>query len=599
MKAGIYTFINSKTFIRICLGIVCLLLFIQSDRRFGYTSKAPKNNYAVVSDGTGYFAYLPQYIVYPDSKNFSFQKNITAKYPEADFFSMLYLDTTSNTFYNKFYVGTALLQSPFYAIAHAYHVVSDGEADGYSLGYRFSIQLAALFYWLVGVLALFSLFTRLNYSRFTILIGVICITLGTNLSYYLVYNPSYSHIYSFCFIALFLNYVHLWSQTRSLKHLIYLSICISIIAIVRPVNVLIILIVPFFFSNWNSFLEEVKHMLQHRLKWILACLIIGIGFIFIQLLSQYHQSGEWNLYSYKSEGFSNILHPQFWNVFFSYQKGYFIYSPFMFLLIPACYFLWKQSSRYFYWGWIIVNFIILYIIVSWWDWTYGGGLGNRPFIDFLPLYLFAILALFKMSKPYVKIVLAFFIIGSIAIYQLFQIQFNQNIILYSGMDQAKFWKVFMKTDARYSWMLQYHYERLPKTKLVNIQTIEYNQGSWQMKETNDSCLTFVPSGDDFLLLPNKKKLSQFAQLEGNVKIYDQANNPTLEAIYYSNGNVVHKSEQPLGNKIDRVNSFEPVDLEFNPKIDCAFDSIRFKLLHYGKQNDYSNFIISILEKPSE
>lgn len=594
-----YTFINSKAFVRICLGILCLLLFIQSDRRFGYTSKTPKNNYAIVSDGTGYFAYLPQYIVYPDSTNFSFQQKITTKYPEANFFSMLYLDTTSNTFYNKFYAGTALLQSPFYAIAHAYQVISGGETDGYSLGYRFSIQLAALFYWLVGVVALFSLFTRFNYSRFTILIGVVCITLGTNLNYYLVYYPSYSHIYSFCFIALFLNFVHLWSQTRSLKHLIYLSICISIIAIVRPVNVLIILIVPFFFSNWNSFFTEVKQLFQHRIKWILACLIIGVSFILLQLLSQYNQTGEWNLYSYKSEGFSNILHPQFWNILFSYEKGYFIYSPFMFLLFPACYFLMKQSPRYFFWGWIFVNVVIIYIIASWWDWTYGGGLGNRPFIDFLPLYLFAILALFKLSRSYVKIVLAFFIIGSIAIYQIFQLQFNQNIILYSGMNQAKFWKVFMKTDARYAWMLQYNYESLPKTELVNIQSIEYKEGNWLPKKTNDSSFIVIPTNEEFLILPNKKTLPQFAQLDGKVKIYDQANNPTIEVIYYSKGNVIHKSEQPIGNKIDQIHSFESVHLEFNPKTHITFDSIRFKLFHYGKRNDYSNFTISILHKSNE
>lgn len=599
MKAGIYTFINSKLFVRSCLGILCLILFIQSDRRFGYTSKEAKNNYNIVSDGTGYFSYLPQYFVYPDSANFSFQKTITQKYPDADFFSMLYLDTTKHTFYNKFYIGTALLQSPFYAIAHGYQVISNGEADGYSLGYRFSIQLAALFYWLVGVIALFSLFQRLDYSRFTVLVGIICITLGTNLNYYLVYNPSYSHVYSFCFIALFLNFAHLWSQTRALKHLIYLTLCIAIIAIIRPVNILVIFILPFFFTNWQSFRSEVKNLFQKHLKWIAICLIIGLIFIFIQLLSQYHQTQQWTLYSYKSEGFSNILHPQVWNMLFSYEKGYFIYSPFMILLFPAIYFLKKNGSTYFFWGWTFVVVFSLYIIASWWDWTYGGGLGNRPFIDFLPLYLFALLAILKYAKKYVKIVLSLFIITAITLYQIFQIQFNKNILLYSGMNQTKFWTVFLKTDARYSWMLQYDYEKIPTSKLSEIKTFEYKNGEWNTAELTDTTLTFISHQDEFVVFSGSKKIPTYARLEGEVNIYNQANNPTIEVNYYSKGKLIHKSEQPLGNKIDHVNSFEPIYLEFNPKTTKPLDSIQFRLFHYGERNDYKNFRITLLKKTNE
>lgn len=587
---------NHRIFIVSVFALLSILIFIQADRRFGYTSASPKKNYNVISDGTGYYAYLPQYIVYKDSSRFSFHSYITKKYPEAEFFIMLQSsDSQPNKKYNKFYVGTAFVQAPFYAIAHIFHLLLYDESDGYSIGYRFSIQLAALFYWLIGVVALFSLFRRLNYSNFTILLGIVCLTFGTNLNYYLAYYVSYSHIYSFAFIALFLNYAQLWSKTNQFKHLILLTFFLSIIAIIRPVNVVIILMLPLFFKNWSTFIKALKQLLSKRFHQLFASVCVFCAVIFIQLFVHYHQTSHWELYSYNEEGFSNLFHPQIWNILFSYSKGFFIYAPIMLLMLLGILMLYKKNSKYFFFGWIISVSVSLILVSSWWDWTYGGGLGIRVLIDYMPLYLFALLPVFEHKNKIYTSILSLFIVCAIYLYQVFQIQYNQNIILYSGMNKTKFWKVFLKTDGRYSWMLLYEYEKLPQKKLEEIETINYKSGKWQVKSMKEIPFLIKERKDEIVLINTGKGVSLLGSLEGEVMIYDGVNNPTIVAHYFNKGEEIYKSEQPFGNQLDKTHEFGKIRIEFNPNIPHQVDSVRLTLLHHGQKNDYRNLRFKLLK----
>lgn len=163
------------------------------------------------------------------------------------------------------------------------------------------------------------------------------------------------------------------------------------------------------------------------------------------------------------------------------------------------------------------------------------------------------------------------------------------------MNKDKFWKVFMKTDGRYSWMLDYNYAKLPSKKLKHIELLEYRDNTWKISNSQKSISNLRIDKEEFTIINRGFGIPKYARLQGNVKIYDKVNNPTIEVKYYKSGVELKKCEQPFGNQINKVGKFENVSLEFNPNLNIQFDSINYKLFHYGKKNKYKELKISILE----
>jgi hypothetical protein len=98
----------------------------------------------IESDGKGYYAYLPAIFIYQDL-NFGFFESIEEdKYYDEN----LYYDYRSHAngqVIDKYYCGTALLESPFFLIAHLFSYLLDYELDGYSILYPISINISAIF----------------------------------------------------------------------------------------------------------------------------------------------------------------------------------------------------------------------------------------------------------------------------------------------------------------------------------------------------------------------------------------------------------------------------------------------------------------------
>lgn len=572
---------------------MAIIFFVQADRRFGYTSATEKENVNIIADGTGYYAYLPQYFIYPSSKNFSFLTFIDAKYPTKKFGSMFKKDENSAKRYNKFYVGTALLQSPFFLIAHGIQKIKGENADGYSITYRLWLNIGSIFFWLIAAVALLQLYARMGYSRITILIGIIFISFGTNLNYYISYYPSYSHIYSFAAISLFLNIAHSWSKKYSRKNLILLSLLLALIAIIRPVNVLVVLIIPFFFPTFKHFIVRLKDLfLSNKTDFIVAIFAFG-AILFIQLLSNHNQTGNWSLYTYSGEGFTNALNPQFFNVLFSYEKGLFVYAPILLIAPLGIFFVSKKHGKLLLYGWLLTVSITLYVVSSWWAWTYGGGLGMRPLIEYFPLYILPILAIIENSHKIVSRSVMFFGIMTLFVYQTYQIQYNKNIISYANMNKTKFWQIFMKTDGRYGWMFDYQYDKLPMHHGVPIVKFEYSDGQWKTKENKQKVPFEISTNGNNIELKSTDSLPKFAQLSGYVAIHDGVNNPTLNTAYYSKKNLVQLREQPFGNKIDKVGVYKKIEIDVDLTKHKNCDQVLFELKHYGKHNSYKNLSLTI------
>jgi hypothetical protein len=85
-------FLNHKLFL---IAIICGCLYTLGtlcDRQFGWTNKKNTksgNLTTIHKDGSGYYAYLPQWFIYHKQQPFQFINNITKKYNTLQFESGL------------------------------------------------------------------------------------------------------------------------------------------------------------------------------------------------------------------------------------------------------------------------------------------------------------------------------------------------------------------------------------------------------------------------------------------------------------------------------------------------------------------------------
>lgn len=419
------------------------LLIALGSFTFGVSEKGWDHTF-INGDGKGYYAHLPAIFIYHDLK-FGFIENYEKKHYQpgqlCDF-----RQPVEGGVVNRYYAGTALAQMPFFLITHYSCKLTGLNADGYSRPYQYTILFAGCFYLFMGLWALMAFLDNFFDRRRNAFI-IICITLGTNLLFYTVYNPDFSHIYSFAFISFFVKYAHQYLQRPSRKLIIILAIILAIITLIRPVNLIIGGVIPFLASSWKELTDRIGYALKNC-GTLLVAAIIFLSIASIQLIIYYIQTGHFLVYSYGDAGL-NFLKPNFINFLFSYRKGMFIYTPLLFICLVGFYFLFKKS-RYHFITLLLFITLVIYTLSSWNVWTYGMTYGQRPVIEYY--FAFTILLGYLLTPVKNKLVSAM-ILSLVALtipHNLMQMSQHRHYILHwDEMNREKYWKVFFRTDPIY------------------------------------------------------------------------------------------------------------------------------------------------------
>lgn len=386
----------------------------------------------IVSDGKGYYAYLTHLFIENDM-TFRSDEHLYA------------VPTEDGKYINRFYCGTALLEAPFFFLGYGVAYAFNYELDGYSEPFAFSLVISAIFYTLLGFYFLYIIFRNYfqfseNNSLWIIVLGA----LGTNIIFYSTILAVFSHAYSFFAISIFIYYLIKTIESQTAKNIFIVSLLLALIVVIRPVNILIILFIPFFFNDLKSFFEFVKNILLT--KNILYLLLGGIIPVFIQCWLWYMQTGHWIEWSYKQEGFY-FSHPEFFRSLFSFRRGLFIYCPLLFVSLFGIYFMWKESRWKSIWT-LIFLLAFTYVISAWWHWTYGDTFGMRPFNDILPVFFILLAYLISNLNNFKKIILTICLLAT-SLNLVYAYQYTHQIIRYSNMDSKKFFKVFLKLSDDY------------------------------------------------------------------------------------------------------------------------------------------------------
>lgn len=353
-----------------------------------------KGTEATISwDVSGYYQYLPAFLIYDDVKQQAFSEKLRSQYEYSPITDQFYTHKNGNKVM-KYSAGMAVLYLPAFTFAHIYcSKVPEHPADGYSPPYQFALMLQGLLVTILG-LWLLSKFLRKYFTDSATGLTILTITTATNLLEYGAITNAMSHNYLFLGYTLILYLSDKYYQQPSMGKALGIALTLGLMALARPTEILAILI-PITYGllpKWASIRGRLIIFLHQWRHYSLAgLLIIAIGSI--QLFYWKYVTGQWVEYSYGDQSFS-WLSPHIKDGLFSFKAGWLIYTPVMILSILGFLPLFKQHSRLFYFS---LGYFLLFTYVAFaWDiWWYGGSLGQRTMVQIYPILAVPMAAFFQ------------------------------------------------------------------------------------------------------------------------------------------------------------------------------------------------------------
>lgn len=453
--------------------IVFIVLLLVISNNVLYKKNLEKNEVFIHADGRGYYEYLPALFIYNDI-HFGYIDTLKTAYYEIEQNKLIYPFQKDGNRINKYYVGTAVLQAPFFFIAH--QIASKDESkdppDGFSEVYQRSIWVAAIFYLFLGLLFNRLLLQTYQVNGFWIFIVQIGIVYATPLLNYTIYDSAYSHVYSFFLISCFSYLVRKYFLELKSRYLVLSLIVLGFIIIVRPINLLVLLFLPLLSDSLKEFSQKFLQLFKQHFRAFIIGMICFFSIISIQLYISYLQTGNAMSYNYGEEGF-HFLNPHFTDFLFSYHKGFFLWTPWWFIVFIFSVIYWIIQKKFGYLLCFFTAFLFLsYVLSSWHAWSYGGSIGQRPMIDFYGVFILAFIPILTHKNLIGKIgllILSPFLVFLMNI-QIFQYQ--KAIIPLDGVTKAWYWKMFLNTDEKYSWY--FYRTKLPVGALRYTQKIQEN-----------------------------------------------------------------------------------------------------------------------------
>ncbi|HEX6973272.1 MAG TPA: hypothetical protein VF147_02660, partial [Vicinamibacterales bacterium] len=355
------------------LVVACAVLLSVAGYAFVYgTGRAGP---PIRSDGFSYYVYLPSWFIFHDPSLAATARDCCGgEFPS---FSAIIRWPGTRRWVNAHPIGVAVMQAPFFAVAHALTRWSNLSPDGFTLYYQHAAGLSGTFWVIAGLWVLRGLLRR-HFSDAVTAATLATLLLGTNLYHYATFDSSYSHTYSFFLFAALLDLTERWYERPAVRTSLLLGLVAGLIVLVRHPNVLFLLVFPLYrvFS-----LDDVRKRVAMTAEQFTR-LAIGAGtataVVLPQLAIYYAATGRPIVSSYGSLGF-NWGTPQIYGVLLSVQKGLFFWSPILLLAVAGLVMLARSgnAARAFVVPGVIFLAIDTYIIASWWDWQFGGSYGHR------------------------------------------------------------------------------------------------------------------------------------------------------------------------------------------------------------------------------
>lgn len=402
-------------------------------------------------DVLGYYIYLPATFIYNDPllNDISWLEKINT---EKKLSETLY-QITENEKGEKMYFflgGMAIFYLPFFLIAHVFAGFSGYSQNGFSEPYAYFLAFGCIVYTIIGLFYLRKILLHYFKDQLTAIL-IFLIVFGTNYCHHLSIKNLETVNILFMLSTIVIWYNIKWHENEKLKDLLILGLAFAMMALVKPSEILII-IVPILWEihNKKSFIEKLKLISRNWKQFVIIILLIGL-IAMPQLLYWKIKTGQFIYDSYKNPQVGlDFLSPHIFDVLFSYRKGWFIYTPIMIFSIFGFYFLFKNNSKIFLAS-SVYFFIAFYVVSSWSEWWYGAAFSMRPLITYYPILAICLgyFLLWVSSKShFYKLLFAIVCLALVSL-NLFQWwQLRLGILDPYRTTKAYYWSIFLETDVK-------------------------------------------------------------------------------------------------------------------------------------------------------
>lgn len=338
----------------------------------------------IYSDKSGYYSYLPFTFIY-HWDGYQIPDGTIEKVGNG--FSI----EQSGVIKNKYPIGTAYFESPFFLSAF----LSKNKAQkitGFEKEFHQSVAISTLFWVVLGLIFLAEAIRKICQNFWVGWFISLLVLFSTNLFYYAVKAPGFSHPYSF-FLFCTLVFIVPWNIKKiSTLRWIIIGLVVGLIFTVRTVNIVFAVL---YIGSILLNRENRWQMIFHEKVGIVIGLFISILPIIPQMLYWKYAYGNYFTNSYKGEGFTGLLHPQFSATLISVNNGLLLYTPIWLLLITSLFFVLDKKRRLISATLIFILLLETYLCSSWSSPFFGCSFGHRVFVDLIPFGALSLGLLFQ------------------------------------------------------------------------------------------------------------------------------------------------------------------------------------------------------------
>lgn len=384
-------------------------------------------------DALGYYLYTPALLLHNDVARLDWYRQLEDTYHlqgghEWYQFSAL----ADGKRVGKYFTGVAVMQSPFFLLAHTVAPALSYPADGFSFPYQLAVALAALTYAGIALLLLRKVLLRYLSEPLTAL--TLLLTFGaTNFLQYAAVDCGQVHIYAMFWYAAMLYVCAAFYESPSLLRAGMIGFIAGMATLCRPTEAVIVFL-PLLWGAGYASCRQQRTRVFATVSYAVVAILSGIAAIIPQILYWKHCTGQW-VYDVGSKW--DFLTPHL-RVLWGWEKGWFIYTPLTLLFVMG---LFCMRPFVFFRAALVYFLLNIWIVTAWSDWLYGGSFSARALVQALPvcaLSLGALLQRVHRSK----------LLGSVAVcflvpWNVFQTeQYNRHIIDYKANNRAYYGAVF-------------------------------------------------------------------------------------------------------------------------------------------------------------
>jgi len=397
-------------------------------------------------DNIGYYTYLNELFTDGDLQiaDLSYYEGIMAQYHNTTtLYQFIPVETEIGGVITKYSAGWSVVNAPFLCLGHLCAGWLGYAQDGFSAPYQIATIISSLFYTLLGLIFMRRILLYF-FSEKTTIILLVSLVLGTNYFHIHIESTATIHIYLFALYATLIWLTLKFHAEKKIKTALLIGLNLGLLILIRPTEILAIMIPLLYGVQSFSDLKLRFFAFFKERPYLLATLVLILVNV-VQLWYWKYATGKFLYYSYANEGEGmDFNQPHIRELLFSFRKGWFLYTPFMLLLVLGFVRLYKQKRELF-WALFAFTILNLYLLSCWTTWWYADSFSQRSLSHTYPIYVLAIGFLFSKLNRIQSALLGIFVTACIVLnlFQTFQARYE--ILHLSRVTEAYYFSIFGQT----------------------------------------------------------------------------------------------------------------------------------------------------------